>query len=181
MDIQNAHFFPVFIQCVGNFFANIRNGTDGNDDTVCIRGTVIVKEMIASACDGTDTVHIVLDDVGNCFIERIGRFTMLEINIRVFRRSADNGMIRMQGGRAETFKSLAVNQSCKFFIVKNLYLLYFMAGAKPVKEINERYAPLDSSQMSNSGKVHDFLYIRLCQHSAACSTGTHYVLMIAKN
>ena len=110
MDIQNAHFFPVFIQCIGNFFTNIRNGTDGNDDTVCIRGTVIVKEMIASACDGTDFVHVALNNVRNRFIKWIRRFAMLEINIRIFRRAANDRMIRMQGGGAETGECIRIDQ-----------------------------------------------------------------------
>ena len=181
MNIQDAHFFSMGIEGIGDVFADIGDRTDSDHYAVCIGGAIVIEKMIRPAGDGGNLVHVFLNDIRKGIVEGVGRFTMLEINIRVFSGAADDRMIRIKGAGPEFGEGFLVDEGSKLVIVQDFHFLNFMARTETVEEIDKRYAAFDGSKVCYTGKIHNFLDIGFCQHSAACSSGTHNVLMVAKN
>ena len=181
MNVHDTHLFAFSQQSVGDILGNIGNRADGNDDTFCILCAIIVKQMIVTAGQAGNVIHISLHNVRNSQIEWVGCFAMLEIYIRIFSGSADNRMVRSHGMFSETGQCLFVDQRFQFIIIEDFYLLDFMTGTESIKEIDEWYTAFDGCQMGNSGQIHNFLRIGFSQHGTAGSTGGHYVLMITEN
>ena len=90
-------------------------------------------------------------------------------------------MIRIQCTVTEFVKSLRIKQRTEVFIIHDLDLLNLMRRAEAVEEVDERNAPLDGNEMCNRREIHDFLNTCFSEHSAACLTASHDVLMVAKD
>lgn len=90
-------------------------------------------------------------------------------------------MIRVQSSCSEISQCFLIDERSQFIIIQDFNLLDFMANTETIEEVDERNAAFDGSQMSDAGKIHDFLCVSFSQHSAAGSSCTHYILMIAKN
>ena len=109
MDVKNAYLFAVGVQCISHVLADIGDRADGDDDAVRIRCAVVVEEVVASAGDFADFVHVVLDNVRQRIVEGVGCFAVLEVDIRVFSRAADDRMIRVESPGTECSKGLLVD------------------------------------------------------------------------
>ena len=109
MDIEDAYLFAVGVQCISHVLADIGDGADGDDDAVRIRCAVVVEEVVASAGDFADFVHVVLDNVRQRIVEGVGCFAVLEVDIRVFCSAADDRMVRIEGAGTECSKGLLVD------------------------------------------------------------------------
>ena len=181
VDVQYAYLFAMCIKGVCDIFADIRDRADGNDDAVSIRSTIVVKEVIFSAGDSADLVHVALNDVRKCIVIGVCGFAVLEVDIRIFCCAADDRVIRVQSSCSEISQCFLIDERSQFIIIQDFNLLDFMACTETIEEVDERNAAFDGSQMSDAGKIHDFLCVSFSQHSAAGSSCTHDILMIAKN
>ena len=181
MDVQYTYFFAMGIEGIGDVLADIGDGTDGDDDTVSVRCAVVVEEVVASSCDFGNLVHVVLDDIRQGVVEGVRRFAVLEVDIRIFCGAADDRMVRVQGAGTEFCECLPVDEGSQFIVVKDFYLLDFMARTEAIEEVDEGDPAFDGSQVGNAGEVHDFLDVRFSQHGAARSPGAHDILVVAEN
>ena len=179
--IQHADFFAVGIERIGDVLADVGDRADRDDDAVSIGCAVVVEEMVASAGDLGDLIHVALNDVREGIVEGVRCFAVLEVNVRVFCGAADDRMIRIESAGSEVRKGFLVDERSELFIAHDLDLLDLMARAEAVEEIDERYAAFDGSKMGNACEVHDLLGIRFCQHRAARRTRTHDVLMVTED
>ena len=181
VNCDNAHFFAARIERVSYIFGNVCDGADGDDDAVRVFRTVIIKEMVLPSGDLGDLIHVALYDFRKGIVERIGRFAVLEVHIRIFRGAADDRMIRGERMRPEFRQRFLINERRQVLVIDDMDLLDFMACAESVEEIDERNPAFDGSQMRYRREIHHFLHIGFRQHGAAGRSGRHNILVIAEN
>ncbi len=181
MDGDEPDLFAFFAKRVDDVLCRVAHRADGDHDAVRIGCAVVIKEMMRAAGDFGELVHVALHDIGQRVIIRIRRFGVLEINIRIFRRAANDGMIRRKRARAEIGERFLVDERREVFVGNRFYFLNFMARAETVEEIDEGDASANGGQMRHGGQIHDFLDIRFGQHGATGRPRAHHVLVIAEN
>ena len=93
---------------------------------------------------------------------------MLEEDIAVFVGTAHNRLLRIQSTLTECLNSIHIAHFLEILIIPDRDLLNLVRGTETVKEVDERNAALDRSEMCNSSQVHDLLRVGLCEH---CETG----------
>ena len=134
-----------------------------------------------AACDFADFVHVFFYDSRNCFIEVIARFSVLEEVVGVFSHTACNRVVRIQRAFTEFCQSLLINQTCQIFILQHFNFLDFVRSTETIEEVDEWHARFDSSKMSYSSHIHNFLYRTFAQHGETCLAARHDVLMVTKD
>lgn len=155
--------------------------THGDDDHVGVLRSVIVEQMVLAARDLADLAEVVFHDVWYGFIIFVDGFAGLEIDIRVLRRAADDGVVRIQRALTEGLDGFPVEQFRVIRIIKDFDLLDFVGCTEPVEEVQEGHAGLDGGQMCHAGQVHDFLHAAGSQHGETGLAAGHDVLMVAEN
>ncbi len=106
---------------------------------------------------------------------------MLEVYVGVFSHASRHGSVGVEGRLAETVESLAVNERHEVVLAHRLDLLYLVAGAEAVKEVDERHTALDSGEMRHGSKVHDLLHRALAEEGEAGLAGRHDILVVAED
>ena len=137
MDGDEPDLFTFFTKRVDDVFRRVAHRADGDHDAIRIGGAVVIKEMMRAAGDFGELVHVALHDVGERVVIGIRRFGVLEINIRIFRRAANDGMIRRKRARTEIGQRFLVDERREVFVGNRFYFLNFMARAEAVEEIDE--------------------------------------------
>ena len=181
MYYQHANLLSFLIQSLGHSASSVTAGAHSYDDVFSIGSAIIVEQMILTTSDLRNLGHIFLYHSRNCFIVGVNSLTSLEINIRILRATTLNRIVRIQGTLTEGIHSLLIQQLIQILVIHNLNLLDFVGGTEAIEEVQEGHAALNCSQMSHSGQVHNLLYRGFSQHSKACLTASHNVLMITKN
>ena len=54
---------------------------------------MVVEELIVSAGEGVDFVHVFFDDGGEVVVVGVGDFPFLEVDVRVLGGAADDGVV----------------------------------------------------------------------------------------
>ena len=181
VNVQDTDFFALFAKDLGNFFSSLSTAAHHNNDIFCISSAGVVEEFIITASQLADFFHVFFNDFRQGIIVFVDSFASLEVDIRVLSRTAGNRVIRIQGMFAEFIQCFVVNQFSKVIIVQKFNLLDFVGSTEPIEEVQERNMTFNSSQMGNSGQVHDFLYAGF---SKKCKTGlaaSHNVSMVAED
>ena len=111
MNVDDARFSAVRIEIVGCFTYGIVNRTHTNDDLFRLRIAIIYKRFIRTPRQLSDLVHVIFNDIRQRFIVRVGRFFLLEENVRVLSRSAQHGVIRRQTALAERLNGFHVDET----------------------------------------------------------------------
>ena len=181
MNRQQTHFFTLAAQEIDGFFNGFTAGTHSNNQTICFRIAVVIKQMILTTGDFIYFLHVSFYQFRNRFIEAVGNFTLLEIDVRVLSSTANDRMIRVQRIATERFNSFKVGYLRHIFVIDKLDFLNLMGSTETVKEMNERNATFQSGQMSHQAQIHGLLHAVGSQHSKTGLTSSHYVLMIAEN
>ena len=178
---QQADLFALAVQVIDSFLDDVANRTHGHDDTVGVRRTVVVEQVIFTAGEFLDFGHVGLDDLGNRFIIGVGNFAFLEVDVRVLGRAAHHRMIRVQRATTESVQGILVDQAGQFVILDDFDFLGFVRGPETVEEVQERHPALDGRQMRHRSQVHDLLDAAFRQQGKTGLAGRHDVLMIAEN
>ena len=142
---------------------------------------MVVEQLVVSASQFVNFVHVVFYNVRNVQIEFVGCFTMLEVNVRVFCSTTSYRSIWIQCIFTECINSIHINHWFQIFIVPDFDFLNFVGCTETVKEVDEWYTSFNSCQVSYSGQVHYFLYRGFSKHSAASCTSSHYVLVVTED
>ena len=93
---------------------------------------------------------------------------MLEEDITVFVRTTHCRILRIKSTVTECLYSIHIAHFLQILVIPCLDLLDLMRCTETVEEVDERNSALDSSEMSNSSKIHNFLWVCLSEH---CKTG----------
>ena len=56
---------------------------------------MVVEELVVSAGEGVDVVHVVFDDGREVVVVGVGDFSFLEVDVGVLGGAADDGVVRV--------------------------------------------------------------------------------------
>ena len=143
--------------------------------------TVVVEEVVFATGDLADLAHVLLDDFGNSLIVLVASFAVLEEYVAVLGHTASNGSVGSEGARAELCEGFAVEEGSELILLEDFDLLDLVACAEAVEEVNEGNAALDSSEVSYSREVHNFLNRSFAEHGATCLACSHNVEVVAED
>ena len=142
MHRDHAHFFAARIEHIRRLFSDIADRAHADHDTFRVGRAVVIEKLIITARDFIDLAHVFLDDFRNRLVVAVGRFAILEVNIRILRRAARHRSIRAQRPRPKRGECFLIDQARQHFLIEHLNFLDFMTGAETVKEIDERQTAL---------------------------------------
>ena len=181
VNLQETYFFAFCIQGFYYFLSNACYGTHSNDHVFSIGSTEVVEQLIVSACDLVDFVHVFFNDSRQVCVERCACFSVLEEYVGVLYCGTLNGMFGVQCVLSEFSQSILVDQFAQIFIVHNFDFLQFVGSTETVEEVDERYGAFDCGQVSNTSQIHYFLNGSGGQHSAADLTASHNVGVVTED
>ena len=181
MDLQIADLFPLGVQVRHGLPGCAADRTHGHDDPGRIRSAVVVENVIISAGDGVDLLHVVFHRVRQLVIGTVIGFAELEVNVRILDGIAQRGMIRIQGRLAETAHRIPIQKLAELLIGNGPDFLDLVGGAKTIKEVQERDPTFDGRQMGHAGQVHNFLHTAGGQHGEAGLAAVHHIAVITED
>ena len=180
-NFDKTDFFAVSVHVVDNFFRNVADGTHRDDNAVGVFRTVVVEQFVVRAYLCVYLVHILFNDCGKSIVIRVAGFSVLEEDVSVFGRAAENGVLGVERSLPERFNSIHINHFFKVFGLPNLDLLNFVRSAEAVEEVKERNSALDGGKVSNRAEVHNLLLVGFGKHSITGLTASVYVRVVAEN
>ena len=139
------------------------------------RNTVVGAQLLV------DLGHVLLDDCGQCVVDRVAGLTMLEEHVAVLVGTAHLGVLRVQCLGAELLNSLHVAHFLQISVIPLLDLLVLVRSTEAIEEVQEGDLALDCCQMGNRGQIHDFLHAALDQHCEAGLAACHDVAVITED
>ena len=181
VDADDANFFAVPVEIINGFLHSLADGTDSDNNAVGVGRAVIIEDVVNSAGDFGNVRHSFFDDVGQGVIIFVDGLADLEVNVWVGSGAANDGMVGIESAAAEIIYRVEVGDFRKVGVVDCFDFLNFVGSAEAVEEINEGNPAVDSGEVSDGGKVHDFLNGGFSEHSAAGLTRRHNVLVVAEN
>ena len=181
MHVQQADLLALSIQVIHNLLRRLADGAHRDDHAIGILRAIVVEQVMLTARDLCEISHGLLDELRNGLVVFIDGLALLEVDIRVLRRAADDRMIRVQCAAAERLDRIPVEQLAEVIVVDELDLLDLVGRAEAIEEVDERHAALDGHEMRDGGEVHDLLHAGLGQHRAPRLAGSHDILMVTED
>ena len=181
VNLQETNLFAFCCQVFYNFLCSACDGAHSDQNVFCVGCAEVVEQLIVSACDFVDFVHVVFHDFRQTCIERCLCFSVLEEYVRVLYGRTLYGMFRVQRVFAEFAQCVFIQQFCDVFVVHNFDFLQFVRSTETVEEMHERYAAFDGCQMCYAAQVHNFLYGSGGKHCHTNLTTSHNVGMVAED
>ena len=130
----------------------------------CVRSAVVIEEVVRTARQFADLVHVVLDNVGQALIPGVIGFAGLEEHIRVGNGTAHNRMFRVQGALAMFIDFILRQQAEKGIIRQRGDFVDFVRSAETIKEMNKRHPALQGGDMRDQREILRFLNAAGAQH-----------------
>src|SRR5512143_506983 len=90
-------------------------------------------------------------------------------------------MLGGEGACSMSADQFFIYQLTEFFIRQLEDFRYFMRGAEPIEEVQERHAGLEGCHLGDGGKVVRFLDTARGEQRKACLAASHHILMVAVN
>ena len=181
MNLYHTYLLALCHQIIHNFHRGFTDRSHGNDDTLCLRIPIIVKQLIVSSGEFVDGIHLFLHYFGKLIIRRVAGFSALEKGIRILQCGTDCRMLGVQCMIPEIVDPVPVDEFGKILVIQNIDLLNLMTGAETIKEMHERNGTLNGAQMCYCCKIHALLNTGGRQLCKAGLTAGHSVGLISKN
>ena len=180
-NLHEADLLAVGVEVVDDLLSHVADGAHGDDDTVSIRGAVVVEQLVVGADLGIDLRHVLLDQLRHGVVVLVGRLTVLEEDVAVFMAAAHLRMLRVQTALTEGIDRIHVHHISQIIIIPDGDLLDLVRGTEAVKEVQERNTALDGGQMRHGGQIHDFLHVALGEHGEAGLAAGHNVGLVTED
>ena len=95
MHVHQAHLLALGQQVVHGLLGGLRGGAHEYDHALCVGSSVVVEQMIVSACDLIDFFHIMLDSRRDLRHGLVAGLAALEEDVRVYGGSAGGRVLRI--------------------------------------------------------------------------------------
>ena len=181
MNLNKTYLLTVSVEEVDNFFSCLTDRTHSDDYAVSVLSTIVVEELVVCATDLIDLIHVSLNLIRYCKIERVGSFSALEVDIRVLSCTTKCRVVRREGSLTEFLDCIVINEGAECIVVDNFDLLDLVRCTETVEEVNERNSCLDGSEVSYCSKVCYFLNGVGAEHCKTGLTASIYVCMVTKD
>ena len=110
MHIQQAHFFAFGVQMIHHFFYGLAHRAHGNDQTLRIRRSVVIEQVVLPPGKLADFRHVFFNNLRQLLPITIGYFPLLKMNIRILHGAAQDRMIRVERPAPEGVDRLHVQE-----------------------------------------------------------------------
>ena len=180
-NLDEANLLAMRVEVIDDLLDDIAEGAHGDDDTVCVRCTVIVEQTVIRTELLVDLVHVLLDDGGKLIIGGVARLTMLEEDVVVLMRATRMRMLGVEAVVAERLDRVHVDHVREVGVIPLGDLLNLVGGAEAVEEVEERHVTLDGGKMRHRCEVHNLLDVALGEHGEARLTAAHDIGVIAED
>ena len=178
--LYKTDLFAVRVEVVDDFLGDVADRTHSNDNALCIGCAVVVEETVVGAELFVYLIHIFLDDSRELLVVGVARLAVLEEDIAVFGRTAENGVIGIERACAELLDGIPIDHILEILKLPDVDLLDLVRGAEAVKEVKYGNSALDSGKMSHGTEVHDLLLVGLAEHCITGLTTCVYVGVVAE-
>ena len=168
-------------EVVDNFLGNVAYRTHCDDHAVCIGSAVVVEEIVIRTELLVDLLHVLLNNSGQCIVNRVAGLAVLEEHVVVLMGTAHSRMLRVQSVSTELRNGIHVAHFLEVSVVPELNLLDLMGGTETVEEVEERNLALDCCEMSNGGEIHNFLRVGLRHHGETGLTARIHVAVVTED
>ena len=118
-----------------------------------LRVSGVVDDVHLAAGALAKAGHQVLDHARNPRVERVHRFTRLEVDVRVLCGAANEGALGRQRPSAMRPHQLLGHQRPQVVVRERLNRVEFVRGSKPVEEVHERYPGRQCGRLRDKGQV----------------------------
>ena len=156
-NLYDTDLLTLCCKIINGLFDSIIYGAHSDDDGLCIRGTIIVEELVVCSCLRIDLVHILLNYSGKVIVCAVAGLSCLEEDVGVLSRAHLTGMIGIQCICLEGLDRILVDKISKILIRPYFYLLNLVGSTETVKEIDEGKSALNSCAVCNGSEVHNLL------------------------
>ena len=150
MNAHQTHLLAFAHEEVDGLLGGLGHGAHGDDYVFGVFGAVVCEEVVFTAGDFGNLLHVVLDDCGDGVVGGVACLAVLEENVAVLGHAAHHGSLGGEAALTEAGQSLAVEQRFELVLLDHLYLLDLMAGAEAVEEVDEGDEAFDCGQMSHA-------------------------------
>ena len=180
-NLDEANLLAMRVEVIDDLLDDIAEGTHGDDDTVCVRCTVVVEQAVIRTELLVDLVHILLDDCGKLVVGGVARLAMLEEDVVVLMRATRVRMLGVEAVVTERLDRIHIDHVCKVGVIPLGDLLDLVGGAEAIEEVEEGHVALDGGKMRHRCEVHDLLDVALCEHGKARLTTAHDIGMVTED
>ena len=168
-------------EVIDGFLGGVGAGAHDNDDFLRVGSAHVIEEVIFSAGEGGNFLHIFGDYSGNRSVIFIGGFSVLEVYVAVLRGAFLNGVFGVKGACAEFVDVFHVDELFHILVIDGVDLADFVAGAEAVEEVDERNFRFEGGEVRHEREVHGFLNGVGSEHRKTGLTASHNVGVVAEN
>ena len=177
VDLDHADLLAALGEVIDDLVQGLADGAHGDDHALGVGCAVVVEQLVVTAGQLADGVHLLLDDLRQSVVGGVAGLAGLEEGVGVLQGGADGGVLGVEGVVAEALHGVPIQQLAQLVVVQQLDLLDLMAGA----EVHEGDGALDGAQVGDAADVHAFLHGGGGQHGKAGLTAGHGVGVIAED
>ena len=181
VNLQETNLFALCSQAFHNLLRNACYGAHRYDNMLCVSCAEVVEQLVISACDFVDFVHVFLYDFRQSGVEGCACLSVLEEYVGVLYGGALYGVFGIQCILSELLQCLLIHQLFQILIVHYFDFLQLMRGTETIEEVDEGNAALDCGKVCHTCQVHNLLYGCGGKHCTANLTAGHNVGVIAED
>ena len=181
VNLHHTNLAAILVEVVYGLLECLGSRAHDNDDFLCVRCAVVVEQLVITAGQLVDLVHVVLNSLRNGCALDVCAFLTLEVDVRVYVVAAVGRVLGVERLCTECLEGIVVNQAAQVLVIQGLDALHLVRGAEAVKAVHECVLFMDGRQMCNRAEVHCLLGRGRHQHCIAGHTAGHKVGMIAED
>ncbi len=181
VDLNEADLLAARVQVIDGLLDAARDGAHRDDDSLGVRGTVIVENVVVAAGDLIYFLHVTFHDVRKGLVIAVVGLADLEENVRILDRRVDHRVLRVERVRAELRERLPVDELLQVLVVHALDLVDLMGSPESVKEMKERHHAPDRGEVGDARQVHDLLDIPAREQGKAGRAAVVDIGVVAEN
>ena len=166
---------------LNRFFNGLCAGTHSDENEFSIGSASVVEEVVFTARDFADLLHVAFSNFRNAVIEFVQRFTMLHKSFSRFAEGNSFRIVRVHAAFTEFANGIHIEHRTEFFIRNNFDFLDFVRRTETIEEVDNRNTTGNGRRMDDSSQVHDFLNTGFTHHADARAAHSHRIVVAGKN
>jgi len=155
--LHQAHALAQPVQIPDRFIDHVATGCHGDNHPIRLRIAHVIKEIVGPPYHFSHPFHLLLHNVGDAGVVRIGALPVLKKDIRVLGRPPHLRILGVHAPGLEFLDGIPVHQGGHVFVIDHFDLLDFIGGPEPVEKMDKREAGPNTGQVGHQGQVHDLL------------------------
>ncbi|MCL4102565.1 hypothetical protein MMG03_002169 [Fibrobacter succinogenes] len=180
-NVYETDLFALGVEILNGVTDGAGRRAHGDDDAFCIGCTHVVNNVILTTGEGSNLVHVLLDDFRNLLVEGVHGFAALEVDVRVLGGTAHGRAVRSEAAFAASLHVLFVDDATDNAVFESFDLHDFVRSTETVEEVNERDAGFKSRSVSHESHVLAFLNGGRAEHSETGLAASHDVGVVTEN